>query len=272
MRDRACAGPGVCGTGRGCRAVAWVGAALVRVRHGGIGLPCRRALDNRVLAAGPHAGRPAAQRMRAGRARRVPPGGRWRAGRRAETGPARALAGDDRALPRVCRRHRARRELERCAGAYATSSSTTIRSPRSPLPTRWSSAPGRRASSAVRFGCRAARSGRRRRAAPRAACGRGVTSSTRSGATASSPGGAGRSRCGRTRRAPRAGGAEQLTGNVWEWVGDPLDVDGWRTVRGGSYLDTAWGVRVRPNAAGRSGAADRYDRVSHRDRAPGDAR
>jgi formylglycine-generating enzyme required for sulfatase activity len=40
-----------------------------------------------------------------------------------------------------------------------------------------------------------------------------------------------------------ASGAEQLAGNVWEWVGDPPDEDGWRTVRGGSYLDTAWGVR-----------------------------
>jgi formylglycine-generating enzyme required for sulfatase activity len=38
-------------------------------------------------------------------------------------------------------------------------------------------------------------------------------------------------------------GAEQLAGNVWEWVGDPPDEDGWRTVRGGSYLDTSWGVR-----------------------------
>ena len=40
-----------------------------------------------------------------------------------------------------------------------------------------------------------------------------------------------------------SGGAEQMAGNVWEWVGDPADQDGWRTVRGGSYLDTAWGVR-----------------------------
>jgi formylglycine-generating enzyme required for sulfatase activity len=39
------------------------------------------------------------------------------------------------------------------------------------------------------------------------------------------------------------GGAEQLAGNVWEWVGDPSDEDGWRTLRGGCYLDTAWGVR-----------------------------
>jgi formylglycine-generating enzyme required for sulfatase activity len=39
------------------------------------------------------------------------------------------------------------------------------------------------------------------------------------------------------------GGAEQLAGNVWEWVGDPPDEDGWRTLRGGCYLDTAWGVR-----------------------------
>jgi toxoflavin biosynthesis protein ToxD len=41
-----------------------------------------------------------------------------------------------------------------------------------------------------------------------------------------------------------SGGAEQMAGNVWEWVGDPPDEDGWRTVRGGSYLDTAWGVRA----------------------------
>jgi formylglycine-generating enzyme required for sulfatase activity len=41
-----------------------------------------------------------------------------------------------------------------------------------------------------------------------------------------------------------ANGAEQLAGNVWEWVGDPPDEDGWRAVRGGSYLDTAWGVRA----------------------------
>jgi formylglycine-generating enzyme required for sulfatase activity len=39
-------------------------------------------------------------------------------------------------------------------------------------------------------------------------------------------------------------GAEQLAGNVWEWVADAPDADGWRTVRGGSYLDTAWGVRA----------------------------
>jgi formylglycine-generating enzyme required for sulfatase activity len=39
-------------------------------------------------------------------------------------------------------------------------------------------------------------------------------------------------------------GAEQLAGNVWEWVGDPPDEDGWRAVRGGSYLDHAWGVRA----------------------------
>ncbi|MEA2318298.1 MAG: hypothetical protein QOD44_2487 [Solirubrobacteraceae bacterium] len=39
-------------------------------------------------------------------------------------------------------------------------------------------------------------------------------------------------------------GAEQLAGNVWEWVADPPDEDGWRRVRGGSYLDHAWGVRA----------------------------
>jgi formylglycine-generating enzyme required for sulfatase activity len=45
-------------------------------------------------------------------------------------------------------------------------------------------------------------------------------------------------------------GAEQMAGNVWEWVADP-PTDGWRCVRGGSYLDYAWGLR-----ASRSLAAD----------------
>jgi formylglycine-generating enzyme required for sulfatase activity len=38
-------------------------------------------------------------------------------------------------------------------------------------------------------------------------------------------------------------GAEQLAGNVWEWVAG-AGPDGWSTVRGGSYLDAAWGVRA----------------------------
>jgi len=38
-------------------------------------------------------------------------------------------------------------------------------------------------------------------------------------------------------------GAEQMAGNVWEWVAG-LDADGWARVRGGSYLDHAWGVRA----------------------------
>ena len=37
--------------------------------------------------------------------------------------------------------------------------------------------------------------------------------------------------------------AEQLAGNVWEWVADP-PVEGWRAVRGGSYLDHEWGLRA----------------------------
>ena len=36
-------------------------------------------------------------------------------------------------------------------------------------------------------------------------------------------------------------GAEQLAGNVWEWVADARE-DGWGVLRGGSYLDTAHGV------------------------------
>jgi formylglycine-generating enzyme required for sulfatase activity len=37
--------------------------------------------------------------------------------------------------------------------------------------------------------------------------------------------------------------AEQLAGNVWEWVSDRTP-DGWGVVRGGSYLDTGWGLRA----------------------------
>jgi formylglycine-generating enzyme required for sulfatase activity len=39
-------------------------------------------------------------------------------------------------------------------------------------------------------------------------------------------------------------GAEQLAGNVWEWVSDLTEDGEWRAVRGGSYLDHAWGVRA----------------------------
>jgi toxoflavin biosynthesis protein ToxD len=39
-------------------------------------------------------------------------------------------------------------------------------------------------------------------------------------------------------------GAEQLAGNVWEWVSDRTEDGAWRAVRGGSYLDHAWGVRA----------------------------
>ena len=38
-------------------------------------------------------------------------------------------------------------------------------------------------------------------------------------------------------------GAEQLAGNVWEWVADTTP-DGWGVVCGGSYLDTGWGLRA----------------------------
>jgi formylglycine-generating enzyme required for sulfatase activity len=39
-------------------------------------------------------------------------------------------------------------------------------------------------------------------------------------------------------------GAEQLAGNVWEWVDDPTEDGDWRAVRGGCHLDHAWGVRA----------------------------
>jgi formylglycine-generating enzyme required for sulfatase activity len=38
-------------------------------------------------------------------------------------------------------------------------------------------------------------------------------------------------------------GAEQLAGNVWEWVAGTTR-DGWAIVKGGSYLDTGWGLRA----------------------------
>jgi formylglycine-generating enzyme required for sulfatase activity len=31
---------------------------------------------------------------------------------------------------------------------------------------------------------------------------------------------------------------------VWEWVSDRTEEGAWRAVRGGSYLDHAWGVRA----------------------------
>jgi formylglycine-generating enzyme required for sulfatase activity len=38
-------------------------------------------------------------------------------------------------------------------------------------------------------------------------------------------------------------GAEQQAGNVWEWVADRT-AEGWGVVRGGSWLDHAWGLRA----------------------------
>src|SRR3954463_6686479 len=49
-------------------------------------------------------------------------------------------------------------------------------------------------------------------------------------------------------------GAQQLAGNVWEWVADPPDEDGWRTGRGGSYLGPARGVRTSRAPAPAPGA------------------
>jgi formylglycine-generating enzyme required for sulfatase activity len=37
-------------------------------------------------------------------------------------------------------------------------------------------------------------------------------------------------------------GAVDQCGNVWEWC-DAVDNDGWTVIKGGSYLDTEWGVR-----------------------------
>lgn len=45
-------------------------------------------------------------------------------------------------------------------------------------------------------------------------------------------------------------GAEQLAGNVWEWVAESTP-DGWGLLKGGCYLDTGWGLR-----ASRAQAAD----------------
>jgi formylglycine-generating enzyme required for sulfatase activity len=50
-------------------------------------------------------------------------------------------------------------------------------------------------------------------------------------------------------------GAEQLAGNVWEWVVDRTEDGAWRAVRGGSYLDHAWGVRCARALAADPGRA-----------------
>ena len=84
--------------------------------------------------------------------------------------------------------------------------------------------------------------------------GRGATRSTRRAATAPRPPGAGRRPCARTRAARRRAGAEQLAGNVWEWVADTR-ADGWGVLRGGCYLDTAHGVATRARAARRPARA-----------------
>ncbi|MGH8930493.1 MAG: formylglycine-generating enzyme family protein [Egibacteraceae bacterium] len=39
-------------------------------------------------------------------------------------------------------------------------------------------------------------------------------------------------------------GAQDMAGNVWEWVLDRTEEGSWRSCRGGSFLDHAWGVRV----------------------------
>jgi formylglycine-generating enzyme required for sulfatase activity len=38
-------------------------------------------------------------------------------------------------------------------------------------------------------------------------------------------------------------GAFDMAGNVWEWVLDATEDGAWRSCRGGSYLDHAWGAR-----------------------------
>ncbi|CAN5195495.1 hypothetical protein BH20ACT24_BH20ACT24_17690 [soil metagenome] len=39
-------------------------------------------------------------------------------------------------------------------------------------------------------------------------------------------------------------GAFDMAGNAWEWVLDATEEGGWRSCRGGSFLDHAWGVRA----------------------------
>ena len=61
-------------------------------------------------------------------------------------------------------------------------------------------------------------------------------------------------------------GAQDMAGNVWEWVGDPPDEDGWRAVRGGCHLDHGWGLRASRCAARRPRPRHRHHRPAPRDR------
>ena len=60
-------------------------------------------------------------------------------------------------------------------------------------------------------------------------------------------------------------GAEQLAGNVWEWVADRTP-DGWGIVKGGSYLDTGWGLRAARSQSADPARATPHHRLPHRRR------
>ena len=221
-------------------------AALVPARRGGIGLPRRRACLDHLLAVGPHAGDPAARRLRGGGCRGVSPGRRRGAsGDRGER-LDRALAGHDGTLPGVRAGNVA---AGRPAAAPAVGGRVAGRPPGHRRRLRRggrllrldgpAAAAAGAAAARRRMGGRGARSDGRAFPwgdvfdAERCACADGGMG--RTAPVDAHPGGA--SPCG-------AGNGGQRVG-----VGRRPAEDGWRTVRGGWYLDDrvgATGRRVLP--------------------------
>ena len=169
--------------------------------------------------------------------------------------PDRPLAGRQRPLPRVPRRDRPGRAGDgRGRGAGEPSRHRSLaRRRRGVLPLGWAAGGRLPTGDEWEAAARGTTAGHTRGATPstralqRAETGWGGTTPVDA-----NPGGAW---CG----------AEDLAGNVWEWVAD-RDADGWRRVRGGCHLDTGWGLRAtRVQPPTRTAPRPRPDSASHQD-------
>ena len=191
----------------------------------------------------PPPARPGARRLRRAARGRLPPRGAGRgADRRARRGRASAASPSSAAHWRAfARGHRAAPSSAAAAApALEDHPATGVTLDEAPRVLRL----GGRAARAARSACPRRTSGRRPRAGPRRAPGRGATRSTPSAATAP------RRRWGWTVpvSAHPAGaspaGAEQLAGNVWEWVAGIGRRRLGAPCAAARYLDTAWGLRA----------------------------